>query len=109
MALRLEGVGDLARHVGFVVAGQNGVGPEQASGIERPFGDDPLTLAEQVRQYALVAHGDRAPRVHDDEADLLVLAALDRALLHKAAEAEARAGLDALRLHVGRGVKNTIE
>src|SRR5688572_32849361 len=52
MALLLQGIGNLARHVGFVVAGQHGIGLEQARGVQHPFRHYPLTLAKEVRQDA---------------------------------------------------------
>src|SRR3954447_26933017 len=54
MALLLQAVGDLLRHVGLVVLGQHAIGTKSAGRIEGAFGNDPLSLAEQVGQQALV-------------------------------------------------------
>src|SRR5215217_1094910 len=87
MALLFQGIGNLARHVGLVVAGQHGVGLEHARGVQHAFRHDPLTLAEEVRQDAHVTDWKGAARIHHLERDGLALA-LDRAFLDEAAEAK---------------------
>ena len=96
VALLLQGVGDLLRHVGLVMLGQHGVGLEHAGGIERAFGDDALPFAEQVRQNSLVGDRQRGAAVGDAEIDREIVAAHQRARLHQAAEAEPLAGRDLL-------------
>src|SRR5688572_11697717 len=54
MALLLQRVGDFARHVALVVAGQHGVGLEHARRIEHALGHHALTLAEQIGQNAAI-------------------------------------------------------
>ncbi len=96
VALLLQGIGDVLRHVGLVVLGEHGVGAEHARRIERAFGDDALPLAEQIRQDALVGDRQRRAAVGDGEGHREIVAALQRALLHQAAEAETLAGTEML-------------
>ena len=59
VSLLLQGVRDILRHVGLVMLGEHGIGPEHAGGIQRALGDHALPFAKQVRQNALVGHRQR--------------------------------------------------
>ena len=96
VSLLLQGVGDILGHIGLVMLGQHSVGPEDAGGIQRAFGDDALPFTEQVRQNSLVGDRQRGAAVGDAEIDREIVAAHQRARLHQAAEAEPLAGRDVL-------------
>src|ERR1700724_1742964 len=57
VARAFQGVGDLLGHVVLVVLGEHAIGLERAGWPDHPFGDHALSLAEQIRQEALI--GDR--------------------------------------------------
>ena len=105
MALLLQGVGDLLRHVGLVVLGEHAVGPERAGRVEGALGDHALPFAEEIGQQALIGDRDGALAVGDVEADGEAVAALHAAFLHQPADADARPRLDLLLDHVGRRVE----
>ena len=101
----LQGIGDLFRHVGLVVLGENRVGLEHAGAVERALGHDALPFAEQVGQHALIGDRDFAVAVGDLEADAQIVAAHEAAGLHQSAEPDARAGPDVLLHHVARRIE----
>ena len=70
--LLLQRIDDLARHVALVVLGENGLGADLAGRVQHALGDDALTLAEQVRQEALIGDLEIMRAVGDDEGDVLV-------------------------------------
>ena len=76
VALLLQRVDHLLRHVFFVVLGQHGIGLEPAAGLERALRDHALPFAEQVRQDALIADRDGAVAVGHFEAHRKLVAAL---------------------------------
>src|SRR6478735_10677507 len=94
VALLLQAVCNLLRHVGLVVLGEHAVGAEGARRIKGAFGDDPLPFAEQIRQQALIGDGDGAPAVGDLEADGKALSPLHASFLDQAADPDAGPGLD---------------
>src|SRR3954467_11703191 len=48
VALLLQRIGDVLRHIGLVVLGEHRIGLEYAAGVERAFGHHALPFAEQV-------------------------------------------------------------
>src|SRR6202040_62924 len=58
MSRTLQGVRHLLGHIGFIVLGEYRVGLEGAACIECAFRHDSLTLAEQIRQHALIIDRD---------------------------------------------------
>ena len=105
MALLLQGVGDLLRHVGLVVLGEHAVGLERAGRLERAFGHHALPFAEQIGQQTLIGDRERVLAVGHVEADVEVLAAHDAARRDQSADAHAHARLELLLDHVGRRVE----
>src|ERR1700691_3409750 len=63
--LFLQRLDDLARHIALVVLGENGVRPQLIGGRQHALGDYALTLAEQVRQEALVRDANIVGAVGD--------------------------------------------
>ena len=65
MPALLQRVDDLARHIIFVVLGEHRRGGKDPVGAEPALGDDPLPLAEEVRQQTLVDDREIARAVGD--------------------------------------------
>jgi hypothetical protein len=87
-----DGLGGFRRHVVLVVLGEHLGGGKDAVLAELALRDDALSLAEEVRQDALVGDGHVLVGVGDDEAQgHAVGLALQRSLLDHAADAEALA------------------
>src|SRR5258707_12494817 len=74
MALLLERVGDLFRHVGLVVLGEHGVGLEQAVAIERAFRHPALPFAKKVGENTGIGERDRLLAGGPVETDILAVA-----------------------------------
>ena len=98
-------VGDLLRHVGLIVFGEDRVGGEQSGTVQRAFGDDALPFPEQVGQHALIGDRYLAVAVGDVETDFQIVAAHQASGLHQAAEPHAGAGGDALLRDVARRIE----
>jgi hypothetical protein len=98
-------VGDLFRHVGLVVLGEDRIGVELAGAVQCAFGDHALALPEQIRQHALIGDHDVAIAVGHIEADFQIVAARDTSRLDQAAEADARPGRNVLLRHVARRIE----
>src|ERR671913_180583 len=60
VTLLLEGVGDLAWHVGLVVLGKHRVGLEHAGPVEHAFGEHALPGSEEGKPALLAGHGLRS-------------------------------------------------
>src|SRR6201993_5235351 len=65
VALLLQSVGDVLRHIGLVVLGEHAVGSKCTGRIESAFGDHALPFAEKIRQQALIGDRDRTGGVGD--------------------------------------------
>src|SRR5262245_23794906 len=104
-ALLLERLGDFGGHVGLVMLGEHGIGQKASRGIERALGDDALSLAEEVRQNARIAHGDGAGFVGDGKLDRAAGTALDAAGSDQAPKANALAGANAFLRDFARRVE----
>src|SRR5260370_31323681 len=92
-ALRLERLHDFARHVALVVLGENGLGAQLTGRFQHALRDHALTLAEEVRQQALISDRKLVGAVGDDEGDALA-GQFDQGVgLDEAADAKARGGL----------------
>src|SRR5262249_47686511 len=74
VALLLEAVGDLLRHVLLVVFGEHAVSLEDAGHLQRALRHHALALAEKVGKKALVGHRDAALAVGHLKAHREVLA-----------------------------------
>ncbi len=105
MALLLQRVGDLARHIGLVMLGEHGIGAEPARPLEHAFGDNALPFAEEIGQQAGIADHCPGLAICHGEADALVGTTLDRTGLDQAAEAQACAGREALLDDLGRAIE----
>src|SRR6516225_8172743 len=105
VALLLQSIGDVLRHVGLVVLGEHAVGPKCTSRIEGAFGDHALPFAEKIRQQALIGDRDRTLAVGHLETYGQAVAAPNAALLHEATDADARSRLDMFFDHVGRRIE----
>src|SRR5260370_39856070 len=92
-ALLLERLHDFARHVALVVLGENGLRAQLTGRFQHALRDHALTLAEEVRQEALIGDRELVGAVGDDERDALAGQFDQRVGLDEAADAKARAGL----------------
>ena len=86
----LERLDDLARHIALVVLGEDRIGAHLVGRLQHALGDHALTLAEQVRQEALIGDLEIMGAVGDDERDRLAGGFDHRAGLHQAADAQPR-------------------
>src|SRR5262249_31729480 len=105
MPLLLEGIGNLLRHVIFVVLGEHVVGLEHAVAVERAFRHNTLPFAEQVWQDALIGNRNGAVSVRHLEANRKGLAAGKAARSDESAEANASTRSDVFLGHVGGGIE----
>src|SRR5215510_4953899 len=105
VTLLLQSVGDVLRHIGLVVLSEHAVGPKGTSRIEGAFGDHALPFAEKIRQQTLISDRNRTLAVGHLKTDGKAVAAPNAALLHEAANADARARFDVFFHHVGRRIE----
>ena len=105
MALRLQRVGDLLRHVALVVLGED-LARDEGAALHPPGGDHPLALAEEVGRDAGEDDGQAGAAVGDREAHLAAVAH-HRALGHEPAEAEPLALPRRLARRAGSGCGRT--
>ena len=92
MARLLQSIGHFRRHVVFIVLGQHLLGTEHTVRFQPALGDNPFTLAEQVRQDASVNYRDRVCRIsHRKSHGYTVLVAGHAVILHQPANTEAAA------------------
>ena len=105
MTLPLQRVGDVFRHIGLVMFGEHAVGAEDPARIESAFSNYALPFAEKIRQKAVVGHRHGTPAVGHLKTDGEPIAAQNAALLHQAADAQARPGFDLLFHYFGRRIE----
>src|SRR5262249_50736910 len=105
VALLLERVGDLARHVIFVVLGENGIRLEDAGAVKRTLGNNPLPFPEQIGQRTRIGDRDVLVAVGHREAHGEIGTADETARLHQTAQADAGAGSNVLLRYVARRVE----
>src|ERR1700722_422008 len=105
VTLFLQGLDDLARHVILVVLGEHGVGRKGAPRLDMALGDHALPFAEQVGHDAAVADQNVLVAVGHLEAELQIVAALQAAHLHHAAEAHALAWRGLVLGDIGRRIE----
>src|SRR5438067_1508648 len=80
-------------------------GREDAVGAHLALGDDALTLAEQVRQDAVIGDRELLGAIGDAEGDrVAVVGARQAVLLDEAADADAALGADMLLDQIARAV-----
>src|SRR5260370_20590056 len=91
-ALRLERLHDFARHVALVVLGENGLGAQLTGRFQHALRDHALTLAEEVRQQALISDRKLVGAVGDDGGDALARQFYQGVGLDEASDARPRAG-----------------
>ncbi len=105
MTLPLQRIGDVLRHIGLVMFGEHAIGAEGPAWIESTFGNHALPFAEKIRQKAAVCHRHGTFAVGHLETNSEPVAAQNAALLHQAADAQARPGFDLLFHHLGRRIE----
>src|ERR1700733_16032819 len=65
VTLLLQRVRDILGHIGLVMLGEHGVGPEHAGGVESALGDHALPFAKQIGKNARVGNRQRGAAVAD--------------------------------------------
>src|SRR5262249_52214545 len=96
MTLLLQGVSDVLRHISLVVFGEYAIGAEDPAWVESTLGNHALPFAEKIRQKAAVGHRHGTLAVSHLKTNSEPIAAQNAALLHQAADAQARPGFDLL-------------
>src|SRR5712692_6445452 len=96
VSLLLQGFDHLPRHVILVMLGEHGIRHKGSSRLDASLGDNALPFAKQVGHDAAVADRNVLVAIGHLKTELQIVAALQAADLHHAAEANARAcrGLD---------------
>ena len=78
MALLLQRVGDILRHIGFVMFGEHAVGLERAGFIEHALGHHALAFAKQIRQNTLITHRQARIAIRHHKGYAQIIAALQQ-------------------------------
>src|SRR5664279_2630379 len=86
--LLLQGIGDLARHVAFVMLGENTVGMKDFVHAKRALRDDTLTFPEEIGQKPGVCHFDLLFGVGHSKTHRVFALVQERALLDEAADTQ---------------------
>src|SRR5690242_7229409 len=102
----LERFGDLGRHVFLIVLGEDVRGDKDAVAAQFSFGDDPLPLAEQIRQDAVIDDPQlRLTIAHAERDGMAVHLPGDAVCLDEAADADPPVRRDVLRGQFARAVE----
>src|SRR5450631_856465 len=105
VALLLQRLDDFPRHVVLVMLGEHGIGLEQAIRLDMALGDDALPLTKQVGHDSPVVDGNILVAVSHLETDLQIVAALQAAHLHHAAQTNALSRRSLVVGDVGRRIE----
>jgi hypothetical protein len=98
-------VDDLARHISLIVLGEDGIGRKYPACTELAFRNDSLPFPEEVRDNALILHGDVGFPIRHREPHEQVVATLYAARPNKAANAHAGARRRMFLGNIGRRIK----
>src|ERR1700733_11095329 len=85
--------------------GENRIGVEYTTAVERAFGYDALPFAEQIGQNSLIGHRNFSLAVGDFKTDAQIIAVHEAAVFDQAAEPDTRTGIDVLFHHVARRIE----